>query len=857
MREKSTNDSNNRFIVLLQNLSVDNNIPDRKSFLDDLNKSQSYFEFTSDSTISPKLTISLIKNEENAIYESESQSAFINTLYYQRNRDKLTLESKYFYGYIISICILEYLFKENTDSTLRILRDNNPQVINEYIWYTQIPTHAKDTLDANFTSEKLRVLRSALDKIIMLSNHKRNKLSEKIRFIADILNEYRKDFDFYTDLNQILIHCNQEKLDNIHQVMLSDKSRKLIDFFDMIFEVKMKDTLNLFEALVNPSINLSSHHSDEEIKYLINKKEEIYLKVHGKHSDEHLSITKKTEEKTEIKGGGEITKEARTISNKMPGVKPETAHPKDALNYEKYADAFGDLICHKDSVSDDSSLTLGICAEWGRGKSSFLGYIKDRIDINNKKFKPFLLRFCEHIIKFKFKSQILEEEKKEYVHCQVVDFNAWKYIKAEHIWTEFLSNVIDKSINDKCLLVRLFKKLKIKCYIFQNSNKFQFYLFLISAIVFLLGALLFIFKIDIFFKIYDLIYLEYAAYVLALTAISPLVNFLKKISKNILSKYDSINLITTKEIRQQVLNKIKLFSDAYKKYCDERVVVFIDDLDRCQPDKILEIFEAMKLFLNIPNFVFVFAMDTEVIQLAVGKHYDFMFKNKKDTYPEQKRIGRHYLEKIVQIPFQLPQPSPDDYINLKNQLFKGLFKEEDDATKTTESTGSDVSQDKLETGGNKKDTAEEKKFEEQRNDVNIDLDMEIEKEELKFLDDLFKDEFELSPRLMTRFRNTYVLAKHFYYLKEENNNTLPKTLAIWLAISTAYPFETKAIVEENKIYKWNNDWKFIRNIINKNKHYSTENEKLAITTSLLEKYISNPKEVEKILEYTEYFNMIQ
>jgi hypothetical protein len=76
----------------------------------------------------------------------------------------------------------------------------------------------------------------------------------------------------------------------------------------------------------------------------------------------------------------------------------------------------------------------------------------------------------------------------------------------------------------------------------------------------------------------------------------------------------------------------------------ERIVVFVDDLDRCSSAKVIETFETIKLFLNTPACTFVVGADAEKIQQAVSEVYEVSdLKRQKD-----------FLEKIVQIPFSIP-----------------------------------------------------------------------------------------------------------------------------------------------------------------------------------------------------------
>ncbi|MBX3420603.1 MAG: hypothetical protein KF752_03500 [Pirellulaceae bacterium] len=77
----------------------------------------------------------------------------------------------------------------------------------------------------------------------------------------------------------------------------------------------------------------------------------------------------------------------------------------------------------------------------------------------------------------------------------------------------------------------------------------------------------------------------------------------------------------------------------------DRIVVFIDDLDRCSSAKVIETFETIKLFLNTPACTFVIGADAAKIQHAVGEVY---------KVSEQQR-QKDFLEKIVQIPFTIPQ----------------------------------------------------------------------------------------------------------------------------------------------------------------------------------------------------------
>jgi formylglycine-generating enzyme required for sulfatase activity len=89
------------------------------------------------------------------------------------------------------------------------------------------------------------------------------------------------------------------------------------------------------------------------------------------------------------------------------------------------------------------------------------------------------------------------------------------------------------------------------------------------------------------------------------------------------------------------------------------LVVFIDDLDRCLPNRAIEVLEAIKLFLDVSGCVFFIAVDRDIIEQVVRVQYTGYME---DTGSKSAPVaGQSYLEKIVQLPFHLP-PLEDDQI---------------------------------------------------------------------------------------------------------------------------------------------------------------------------------------------------
>jgi len=78
----------------------------------------------------------------------------------------------------------------------------------------------------------------------------------------------------------------------------------------------------------------------------------------------------------------------------------------------------------------------------------------------------------------------------------------------------------------------------------------------------------------------------------------------------------------------------------------KRVVVLVDDLDRCMPPATVATLEAIKLFLSVPGMAFVIAADQEMVRDAIAMNLG--------GSPESSRFAQRYLDKIVQLPVSLP-----------------------------------------------------------------------------------------------------------------------------------------------------------------------------------------------------------
>ena len=139
---------------------------------------------------------------------------------------------------------------------------------------------------------------------------------------------------------------------------------------------------------------------------------------------------------------------------------------------------------------------------------------------------------------------------------------------------------------------------------------------------------------------------------------------------------------TTTEVFQQILdvltgsnsednNIVREIKELHKKFEEcvlkaleenerkDRLVIFVDDLDRLNPGKAVELLEVLKLFLDCKKCVFVLAIDYSVVTRGVREKYG-------EDFDEEK--GRSFFDKIIQVPFKMPVSQYDIERYVSNRL---------------------------------------------------------------------------------------------------------------------------------------------------------------------------------------------
>lgn len=103
----------------------------------------------------------------------------------------------------------------------------------------------------------------------------------------------------------------------------------------------------------------------------------------------------------------------------------------------------------------------------------------------------------------------------------------------------------------------------------------------------------------------------------------------------------------------------------------KKVIILIDDLDRCNPDTIISTLEAIKLFLFVKKSVFIISADERLINYAVKKRFPELPSSDYD-------VSKDYIEKLIHFPIRIPSLSESEYETYINLLFAKLHFSADD-----------------------------------------------------------------------------------------------------------------------------------------------------------------------------------
>ncbi|MEU0529109.1 P-loop NTPase fold protein [Amycolatopsis tolypomycina] len=120
----------------------------------------------------------------------------------------------------------------------------------------------------------------------------------------------------------------------------------------------------------------------------------------------------------------------------------------------------------------------------------------------------------------------------------------------------------------------------------------------------------------------------------------------------------------------------------------DRIVLYIDDLDRCAPAQVVEVLQAVHLLLAFDLFVVVVGVDPRWLLRSISSHYDQLIEDQPTAHRDGWRISpEDYLEKILNIPLVLPPMASGGLRQLLDSMVEPSARHADsDSTSTPPAT---------------------------------------------------------------------------------------------------------------------------------------------------------------------------
>lgn len=379
----------------------------------------------------------------------------------------------------------------------------------------------------------------------------------------------------------------------------------------------------------------------------------------------------------------------------------DNASKIDMLFYKPYAD----IVSETAIGTDEEPLTVGIFGLWGAGKSTLLNLIGKNYEGN-----------------------------KDAIY---VSINAWMFENYEDAKTAIMEALLRELKDNEKIPIKIRKSF-------------------VSLIK----------KID-FLKVGTKAAATAAPVIASFVTGNPLPlvlnlpNEAKEIETAIKSVSDSVRgikddyLKDDETVDDSVVNNIRNFRNEFEKTLESeeinRVVVLIDDLDRCQPERIIETLEAIKLFLSVKKTTFIIAADENVIQYAIKKKYPNI-----DGFNIE--LDKEYIEKMIQVPIQIPELSTKDVQNYLLLLVLQKYMEPNEF----EILVSKIEQEKLMV---QSDVIEVEGLEEIYGSLNDSISFEDRKEYKEVVGAILQirkiasHTLKGNPRQIKRFLNTFILKR--------------------------------------------------------------------------------------------------
>jgi hypothetical protein len=428
---------------------------------------------------------------------------------------------------------------------------------------------------------------------------------------------------------------------------------------------------------------------------------------------------------------------------------------KDTIGFKPFVVALSRLICH---VKTETPITVGIIGPWGAGKSSFMGQVKQTVSGIDREKKIFQIWF-----------------------------NAWRHDIHGNLWASLLQSIVTQIESQAATnpirkygmrlrgILSQVDRLKLGCQLFLAG-------LIVSIVIFYLQPMLLTEAKSEGVTLLGALIAHAPAWIASLIALAFLypsvsafiIGLMKPIGLNLASIIDSHDFTKTVSSLDDFNKQFQSLLNLYLK-ANGRLIVYIDDLDRCTPDNAAKVVETINVFLSSPSCVFLLGIDRDKLALSIEAKYQQLIeleikqserlKQKRRSYGfhDNRRYGEKFLEKIIQLPISLPVPSRKETATFTKNLLDTL-------PETTPATS-------------------DKPYEPSEDMVQVQLPEYMQEALIKI-----SGHHSRNPRLLKRFINTFRFV-HFLYVM--NREKFPEVnelvLPYWFFLYDRFRYEMETV----------------------------------------------------------------
>lgn len=502
---------------------------------------------------------------------------------------------------------------------------------------------------------------------------------------------YNDFFDFITATNFNdfrLIENNENPLHNpLWHIDIS--SSGFIKLYKSIWPLAIKD------------LATKERHVEPETASLLQKMINLYQKIEagGNHSrtieDFMLEVHDYLERGDEAENGP-ISKSKPAKAKKAPGKKArpqesiqqsnkesensninkliytasrhqiaESVSNQDSLNRQKLVNTLAEFLAHPNNYHH---LTIGLLGDWGVGKSSVVYLLKNRL-LEKHADQPFLFAefnawAYEHTNNLQ--AGIAQELVKALSSPDPIPTSAKRSLWMQFLWlAQRLKLIFTFSIklHAKKMLKVLLVMLVALCPILGMESISEFFAKTAGELTHTFAAL----GITAWITGFGFYFYNELTKIIATPLAKEFLTYLR------LPDYgEHLGSIPVMRKHIEILCKVRLKTDTPKA---KRLLFVVDDLDRCGPQGIVKVFEAVRLVLDIPNVMVVIAVDQRIALAAMALHYKDLAAHHQ--LENSRAIARDYLAKVIHLPIILKEPHKDDIQLYLNKIWDASTSEDD------------------------------------------------------------------------------------------------------------------------------------------------------------------------------------